>query len=278
MEPFALKNALDNVRKTTPLVHSITNYVTVNDCANALLAVGASPIMSDEPADVEDITSICGGLTLNIGTLNERSIAGMFAAGERAGALGHPIVLDPVGAGASALRTATAGELLDRLPIAVIRGNMSEAKALAGGAAATRGVDVCPDDAVSEENLATSAAFVCDLAARTGAIVAVTGAIDIVSDGSRAYAVRNGNPLMGRITGAGCMLSCVCAAFAVANPDAPLEAAVAAVAAMGLAGQVAQGRMGGMDGNGSFRTYVLDALYRLDGDALEAGALVEELA
>ena len=101
MEPFALRRALDNVRATTPLVHNITNYVTVNDCANALLAIGASPIMSDEPADVADITSICGGLTLNIGTLNERSIRGMFAAGERASELGHPIVLDPVGAGAS---------------------------------------------------------------------------------------------------------------------------------------------------------------------------------
>ena len=230
MEPFALRRALDNVRATTPLVHNITNYVTVNDCANALLAIGASPIMSDEPADVADITSICGGLTLNIGTLNERSIRGMFAAGERASELGHPIVLDPVGAGASALRTRTASDLLDKL------------------------------------------------AAKTGAVVAVTGAIDIVADAEGAYAVRNGSPLMGRITGAGCMLSCVCAAFATANPDALLDATVAAVVGMGLAGQIAQGRMGGYDGNGSFRTYLLDALYNLDGDALEAGARVEELA
>lgn len=278
MEPFALKRALDNVRATTPLVHNITNYVTVNDCANALLAIGASPIMSDEPADVFDITSICGGLTLNIGTLNERSIRGMFAAGERASELGHPIVLDPVGAGASALRTRTASDLLDKLAVSVVRGNMSEAKALAGGAAATRGVDVCPGDAVTEDNLAAGAAFARDFAAKTGAVVAVTGAIDIVADAERAYAVRNGSPLMGRITGAGCMLSCVCAAFAMANPDALLDATVAAVAGMGLAGQIAQGRMGGYDGNGSFRTYLLDALYNLDGDALEAGARVEELA
>ena len=277
MEPFALKTSLDNVRATTPLVHSITNYVTVNDCANALLAIGASPIMSDEPEDVRDITSICGGLVLNIGTLNERSIAGMFAAGERAGELGHAIVLDPVGAGASALRTQTAGDLLDKLPIAVIRGNMSEVKALAGGASSTRGVDVCPDDAVTEGNLAESAAFVRAFAAKTGAVVAVTGAIDIVADAHRAFAIRNGSALMGRITGAGCMLTCVCAAYAVANPDALLESQVAAVASMGLAGQVAQGRMGGLDGNGSFRTYLLDALYRMDGDALEAGAQVEEL-
>ena len=207
MEPFALKRALDNVRATTPLVHNITNYVTVNDCANALLAIGASPIMSDEPADVVDITSICGGLTLNIGTLNERSIRGMFAAGERASELGHPIVFDPVGAGASALRTRTASDLLDKLAVSVVRGNMSEAKALAGGAAATRGVDVCPGDAVTEDNLAAGAAFARDFAAKTGAVVAVTGAIDIVADAERAYAVRNGSPLMGRITGAGCMLS-----------------------------------------------------------------------
>lgn len=278
MEAFALKKALDNVRATTPLVHNITNYVTVNDCANALLAIGASPIMSDEPADVEDIQTICGGLVLNIGTLNERTIAGMFAAGERAGALGHPIVLDPVGAGASALRTQTAGNLLDKLDMSVVRGNMSEVKALAGAAAATRGVDANPNDAVTEENLAESAAFVRVLAAKTNAIVAVTGAIDVVADAERAFAVRNGTPLMGRITGAGCMLSCLVAAFVAANPDAPLEATTAAVTAMGLAGQTAQKRMGGFDGNGSFRAYVLDALYRMDGEALEAGAQVEELA
>ena len=278
MEAFALKKALDNVRATTPLVHNITNYVTVNDCANALLAIGASPIMSDEPADVEDIQTICGGLVLNIGTLNERTIAGMFAAGERAGVLGHPIVLDPVGAGASALRTQTAGNLLDKLDMSVVRGNMSEVKALAGAAAATRGVDANPNDAVTEENLAESAAFVRVLAAKTNAIVAVTGAIDVVADAERAFAVRNGTSLMGRITGAGCMLSCLVAAFVAANPDAPLEATTAAVTAMGLAGQTAQKRMGGFDGNGSFRTYVLDALYRMDGEALEAGAQVEELA
>lgn len=202
----------------------------------------------------------------------------MFAAGERAGELGHPIVLDPVGVGASALRTKTAGDLLDRLSVSVIRGNMSEVKALAGGAASTRGVDVCPDDAVTEGNLAASAAFARAFAAKTSAVVAITGAIDVVADAEHAFAIRNGSALMGRITGAGCMLSCVCAAFAVANPDALLDSQVAAVAGMGLAGQVAEERMGGLDGNGSFRTYLLDALFNLGGDALEAGARVEELA
>lgn len=278
MQPFALKTALDNVRTTTPLVHCITNYVTVNDCANALLALGASPIMSDEPADVYDIQTICGGLVLNIGTLNERSIEGMFAAGERAAELGHPIVLDPVGAGASALRTRTASDLLDALPIAVIRGNMSEVKALASGASSTRGVDVCPDDAVTEDNLEASAAFARDFAEKTGAVVVITGAIDLVADATRVFAIRNGSPLMGRITGAGCMLTCVSAAFAVANPDALLESQVAAVSGMGLAGQTAHARMTTPDGNATFRTYLIDALYNLNPEALEVGARIEQLA
>lgn len=277
MEQFALKNAVETVRASVPLVHNITNYVTVNDCANALLACGGSPIMSDEPEDVVDITSICGALTLNIGTLNKSSIEAMFLAGARAAELGHPIVLDPVGAGASGLRTRTAAELLDKLPIAVIRGNMSEVKALAGGAATTRGVDVCPDDAVTSENLAESAAFARDFAQQTGSVVAITGAIDIVAHGDEAYAVSNGSPVMGKITGAGCMLSCVCAAYAAVNQASMLDATVAAVASMGLAGETAEKRMGSRDGNGSFRTYLLDALYRMDGEALEAGAKIERI-
>ena len=142
--------ALDEVRASCPLVHCITNYVTVNDCANALLAIGGSPIMSDEPADAAQITRICGGLDLNIGTLNSRSIEGMHAAGKVAGELGHKILLDPVGAGASDLRTDTASALLDELPVTLLRGNMSEIKAVAGAAAATRGVDANPDDAVTD--------------------------------------------------------------------------------------------------------------------------------
>lgn len=277
MEQFALKNAVEAVRAGVPLVHNITNYVTVNDCANALLAAGASPIMSDEPEDVVDITSICGALTLNIGTLNKASIEAMFLAGARAAELGHAIVLDPVGAGASSLRTRTAAELLDKLPIAVIRANMSEAKALASGATATRGVDVCPDDAVTPENLAESASFARDFARKTGAVVAITGAIDIVTDGEDAYAISNGSPVMGKITGAGCMLSCLCAAYACANPASLLDATVAAVSSMGFAGEIAEGRMGSRDGNGSFRTYLLDALYRMDGEALEAGARIARI-
>ena len=277
MEKSALSNALKNVRTSVPLVHCITNYVTVNDCANALLACGGSPIMSDEPLDVGDIQTICGGLVLNIGTLNEQTIAGMRVAGAKATELGHPIVLDPVGAGASALRTKTAGELLDSYDIAVIRGNMSEMKALAGAASSTRGVDVNPDDAVTVDNLQASAAFARSLAAQTNAVVAITGAIDIVADAERAFAIRNGSPIMGKITGAGCMLTCVTAAYAVANKDALLEGVVAAIAGMGVAGEMAAARMQPVDGNASFRTYLIDALYNLNGQALEVVARVEEV-
>ena len=277
MDNCVLGRALESVRATVPLVHCITNCVTVNDCANALLACGGSPIMSDEPDDVDDITSICGGLVLNIGTLNAQTIQGMRVAGARASELGHPIVLDPVGAGASRLRTKTASELLDTCNVSVIRANMSEMKALAGAAAATRGVDVNPDDVVTDGNLASSSAFACELAAKMDAIVAITGAIDIVADARRAYAIRNGVPVMGRITGAGCMLTCIVAAYAVANPDAMTEAVAAAIANEGLAGQIAAERMSPQDGNGSFRTYLLDALYNMDAETLEAGAVVEQV-
>jgi len=277
MEKSALSAALRRVRQTTPLVHNITNYVTVNDCANALLACGGSPIMSDEPLDVGDIQTICGGLVLNIGTLNERMIEGMKVAAAKASELGHPIVLDPVGAGASALRTETAGMLLDSYDVKVIRANMSEVKALAGAAVATRGVDVNPDDVVTEDNLQASAAFARQMAAITGAVMAVTGAIDIVADADRAFAIRNGSPIMGKITGAGCMLTCVVAAYAVANPDALLEGVVAAVANMGVAGEIAETRMQPVDGNASFRTYLIDALYNMNGQALEAVSRVEEV-
>lgn len=277
MNANELATALENVRTSTPLVHCITNYVTVNDCANALLACGGSPIMSDEPEDVVDITTICGGLVLNIGTLNKQTIAGMRAAGKRASELGHPIVLDPVGAGASALRTATASEILDTMDVAVIRGNMSEIKAVAGASAATRGVDVNPDDVVTDENLAASAAFAKELAKKTGAIIAITGAIDIVADDERAFAIRNGSAIMGKITGAGCMLSCLVGAYSVANKENMLDGVVAAIAGEGLCGQIAAERMTEADGNGSFRTYLLDAMYNLDAATLADGALVQEV-
>ena len=270
-----LGTCLDNVRKTTPLVHNITNYVTVNDVANVLLACGGSPIMSDDIQDVEDITSICGGLNLNIGTLNHNTIPSMFAAGKKANQLGHPVVLDPVGAGASALRTETALKLLEEVKFAVIRGNISEVKTLAAGSGKTRGVDADVADAVTEDNLDASVAFAKAVAARFGAVVAITGAIDLVADGETCSVIRNGRPEMGKITGTGCQLSGLTAAYVVANTDRPLEAAAAAVASMGLAGEIGWSHMQPTDGNSTYRNRIIDAIYHLDGAALDKGAKYE---
>ncbi len=265
----------ENVRQKSPLIHNITNYVTVNDCANMLLACGGSPIMADDLDDAVEITAICGGLNLNIGTLNQRTIPAMFAAGKRAKELGHPVVLDPVGAGASKLRTDTALELLNEVHPTVIRGNISEVKTLALGSGTTKGVDADIADKVTEDNLDGAVAFAKDFAKRTGAVIAITGAIDVVVDGERAFCIRNGHPMMSAITGTGCQLSALTAAFVTANPDTPLEAAAAAVCAMGLCGEIAFQRLTEMDGNSSYRNYIIDAMYRLTPAVLGEGAKYE---
>ena len=266
---------MDRVWSSVPLVHNITNYVTVNDVANILLACGGSPIMSDEPEDVEDITAICGGLNINIGTLNQRSIEAMSRAGKKAASLGHVILLDPVGAGASALRTNTAVNLMKEIPFTVIRGNISEIKTLALGSGTTKGVDADVADAVTEENLDTAVSFVKDFSQKAHAIIAVTGAIDLVSDGVRCFVIRNGRPEMGKITGTGCQLSGMMTAFVTANPQQPLEAAAAAVCAMGLAGEIGWNHMEEGDGNSTYRNRIIDAVYHMTGETLEQGARYE---
>lgn len=270
-----MKKCLDQVRAQVPLVHNITNYVTVNDVANILLACGGSPIMSDEAEDVEDITSVCQGLNINIGTLHKTSIEGMFRAGRKANELGHPILLDPVGAGASSLRTETALKLMRELKLTAIRGNISEIKTLAMGSQTTKGVDADVADAVTEETLEEAVKFVKKFAGKAGCIVAVTGAIDLVSDGSSCYVIRNGRPEMGKITGTGCQLSGMMTAFLVANPENRTEAAAAAVCAMGLAGEIGWSRMQEGDGNSTYRNRIIDAIYNMTGDTLEKGARYE---
>ena len=270
-----LGTMLENVRNTCPLVHNITNYVTVNDCANILLACGGSPIMADDQAEAAEITSICGGLNINIGTLNSQTIPSMFLAGKQANALHHPVVLDPVGAGASKLRTETAWKLLEEIRFACIRGNISEIKTLASGSGTTKGVDADAADEVTEENLDDVVAFVKEFAGKTGAVIAITGAIDIVADSEKAYCIRNGHPMMSRITGTGCQLSAMTAAFLTANPTQPLEAAAAAVCAMGYAGEIAHARLSELDGNASYRNYIIDAICNMTPEQLEKGAKYE---
>lgn len=272
-----LGELLDNVRRRHPLIHNITNYVTVNDCANILLACGASPIMADDLGEAEEITALCAGLNINIGTLNARTIPAMLAAGKKANQLGHPAVLDPVGAGASKLRTDTALRLIDQVRFSVIRGNISEIKTLALGGGSTQGVDASVGDAVTEGSLEEAVRFAKGFAQKTGAVIAITGAIDIVADGERAFCIFNGHPMMSGVTGTGCQLSAMTAAYAAANPDRPLEAAAAAVCAMGVCGQLAHRRLGELDGNASYRNYIIDAAYHLDGAALERHASYKTL-
>ena len=270
-----LKTMLENVRAKTPLVHNITNYVTVNDVANVLLAAGGSPIMSDDADDVEDITSICGGLNINIGTLNKNTIPSMFLAGRKANELGHIVLLDPVGAGASRLRTDTANRLMREVRFDAVRGNISEIKTLCTGSGTTKGVDADAVDAVTEANLDDGVALVKAFAKQTGCIIAVTGAIDLVSDGERCWCIRNGRPEMSRITGTGCQLSALTTAFLVANPGQKLEAAAAAVCTMGLAGEIAWANMQPGDGNSTYRSRIIDAIFNMTGDTLEKGAKYE---
>ena len=274
-EKVSLGKCLENVRANVPLVHNITNYVTVNDVANVLLACGGSPSMSDEPQDVYDITSICGGLNINIGTLHSRSIEAMKIAGNRAKELGHVVLLDPVGAGASKLRTETAVSILDEIHPDVIRGNISEIKTLALGSGTTKGVDADAADTVTDENLDSMVKIVKEFAEKTNAVVAITGAIDLVADKDVCYVIRNGRPEMSKITGTGCQLSGMATAYAVANPEHKTEAVAAAVCLMGLAGEIGWKNMLPGDGNSTYRNRIIDAIYNMDAKTLEEGAKYE---
>lgn len=269
------KEILDNVKKNKPLVHNITNYVTVNDVANVILACGASPIMADDEKEVEEITTICNGLNINIGTLNSRTILSMKKAGNRANQLAHPVVLDPVGVGASQLRTNTAFDLIKHIQLSVIRGNISEIKVLAFNEGSVHGVDANVEDAVTEKNLDKCITFVKNYAKQVQAVVAVTGAIDLVSDGQKCYVIKNGTKEMSSITGTGCQLSGLITAFISANQDHILEATAAAVCTMGLAGQIAKENMLAHEGNATYRNRIIDAIYHIDGDILEKGAKYE---
>lgn len=267
---------LENVKIKKPLVHCITNYVTVNDVANALLACGGSPIMADDENEAEDITSICTALDINIGTLNERTVKSMIAAGKKSNNLNHPVVLDPVGAGASKYRTNTTFELLHNINFKVIRGNISEIKTIYTGSGETRGVDANISDAVTEENLDETVDAIKQLSEKTKTVIAVTGAIDIVADNRTAYIIRNGSPIMSKVTGTGCMLTGIIAAYVGANQNEPLKASAAAICVMGLAGELAYKRVIDENrGSSSLRTYIIDEISKMNAEKLNGGAKIE---
>lgn len=261
---------LENVKKTVPLVHNITNYVTVNDVANAVLAIGASPIMADDIEEAADITAISRALVLNMGTLNKRTVTSMLAAGKRANRLGIPVVFDPVGAGASALRNETAQKITEQVALSVIRGNRSELSFIAGLGASTKGVDSAQKD---EKNDAVSVAKAA--AQKLHCIAALTGKVDVITDGTRVIQIKNGHPMLSRVTGTGCMASAIVGAFAGACGGDFLTAAAAGVCSMGIAGELAY-EAAGTKGTGSFHIAVVDALSRLDSAILKERARLYE--
>ncbi len=249
-QPTPLWTDIERIRATAPLVHSITNFVVMNTTANALLALGASPVMAHAAEEVADLAAVAGALVINIGTLSPAWVESMRLAMQSAARAGRPIVFDPVGAGATAYRTETCRRLIDETPPSIIRGNASEIRALAGAATTTKGVD--STDA-SEAALDSARS----LAARYGCIAVASGAVDLVVSADRLTRIANGHPLMPRVTGLGCTATALIGAFAAVNPSLP-NAAAHAMATMGIAGELAAAQS---PGPGTFQVKFLDALY-----------------
>ncbi len=251
-----------NVALKKPLVHCITNYVTINDCANALLACGASPIMADDPAECAEVTALCGALVLNTGMLHQNTLQSMLISGKLANERGIPVILDPVGVGVSAFRRESIAKIMSQIRLSVIRGNLSEIRTLCGENTDLRGVDAAfSQDPSGEDNAREKIELTKRLSRNTGAVVAVTGAFDVVSDERNAVLIRNGHPDMTKITGCGCMLSAVVGAFAAANRQNLLPATVAALAMFAISGEIGYEKVSekGM-GIGSFHAALIDEL------------------
>lgn len=258
---------LNRLKNKKPLIHNITNYVTVNDCANILLAIGASPIMADDLKEAADITSIASALVINIGTLNERTIESMIASGKRANELNIPVVLDPVGAGASSFRNETTKRILEEIKISVLRGNMSEIKFIAGLECETKGVDASESDLKSDSDEGIIVAK--SLAKRFNCTVAITGVYDIVSDGEKSLTIENGTKMLSNVTGTGCMTTALVGGYlgACETKEDLFIAAVSGIVSMGICGEIAEERAGSI-GLGSFHMAIIDAVSNLDEEDL----------
>jgi hydroxyethylthiazole kinase len=257
--------SLRSLRERRPLIHQITNYVVMNETANATLALGALPVMAHAREEVEEMVGLAGALVLNIGTLSEHWIESMLIAGRAANERGIPIVLDPVGAGATRYRTATAKRLLDELEVAVVRGNAGELATLVGAEAEVRGVEsiAAPGD---------PAELARDAARALGAVAAVTGPVDHVSDGDTSVRVANGHELLATVSGTGCMSTAITGSFLAVKAEAPLEAAAEALVAFGVAGEDAAEKA---CGPGTFHAGLYDALAALDPDTLDGRARIQ---
>ena len=262
---------LDSINKNKPLIHHITNYVTVNDCANITLAIGASPVMADAIEEAQDFAAIASALVINIGTLNSRTIESMIGAGKNANSVGIPVIFDPVGAGATLFRNEATELILREVKISVLRGNISEIRYIAGLSANTKGVDASDFDSAEDAvQIATT------LAKRYECIVAISGATDIVSNGRYTFSVTNGHSSMSRITGTGCMLASLVASFCGGNPKDLLGSTIAASLCMGVAGEIAFEKSGAL-GNASMRTTIIDEISKMNASTIKQRGIVNEI-
>ena len=268
-----INQTLTQIKEKNPLTHCITNTVTINDCANASLAIGGSPIMAEDIEEVKEITTISSALVINIGTLTKLQIESMKLSAKTANKTDTPIILDPVGVGVSKLRNDTTIDLIENYDIATIRGNISEIKAIAKLTGlidennTAKGVDVNIDDIITEENIESNGRIIKELAAKLNTTILASGPIDILSDGKTTIAIYNGDDMMPLITGSGCMLSTVVGSCV--GGSTPLEGSLVAILAMNIAGEKARAKVDEKDeGTGSFRAYLIDYLYKTNAESL----------
>lgn len=277
-----LKNSLENVRENNPLTHCITNSVTINDCANAVLAIGGSPIMAEDEEEMEEVVEIADVLVINIGKLSKEQIKAMNVSAAHATKTNTPIVLDPVGAGISQLRNNTIKYLVENNNITAIRGNISEIKAIANiigllnTESAAKGVDVSEDDIISRDNLEINGNLVKELAKKLDTVVIASGPLDIISNGETTIVLDNGDEMMPLITGSGCMLTSIVGSCVAVND--PFEGSILASITMSLAGEKAREQVDENNlGTGSFRTFLIDYLYKTNVESLINESKIEIL-
>ena len=268
-----IKNNLKIIKEKNPLTHCITNSVTINDCANAILAIGGSPFMAEDAEELAEVVAIADALVINIGKLSENQIKSMKISSKTANETNTPIILDPVGVGVTELRNKTTLHLINNYNISVIRGNISEIKAIAKLVGvlkennAAKGVDVNIDDIITEDNLYINAEITSELSSKLNCVILASGPIDILSDGETTIAINNGDDMMPLITGSGCMLSSIVGSCV--GGSSSFNGTLIAILAMNIAGEKARAKVDEKnEGTGSFRTYLIDYLYKTNSESL----------
>ena len=268
-----IDETLKNIKEKNALTHCITNSVTINDCANAVLAIGGSPFMAEDAEELEEVVTIADVLVINIGKLSKDQIEAMKISCETADKTNTPIILDPVGVGVTELRNKTTVDLIKNHNITAIRGNISEIKAIAklfgvlNESNTAKGVDVNAEDVITEKNLKANGDLICELASKLNTVILASGPIDILTDGETTIAINNGDDMMPLITGSGCMLSSIVGSCI--GGSSPLEGSLVAILAMNIAGEKARAKVEEKDeGTGSFRTYLIDYLYKTNSESL----------